>query len=270
MSVLNNKLTWLLAIVVLTLALVFYKSFQAMPTGYVPVAAASLNDDEKKINLTSASTSLVVEPKNEKINKNPTKESYVALTPAETGELKSWVAARGYFSKEDESVYETYSDQVLDELGKQGDMRALNVLSSRMVKMGNIPAAVHYANMNVVLGSTTALDKLTLFTFPSVYEKDEVRIRSAILETLAIAQVMSLRGDKTLANVSMHDTANSYKSSYKTDLNLTDSEQQFVEKRGQELYDTYQQIRRDKGLGDFDNEDPSPVKRFFENIFGAK
>jgi len=32
------------------------------------------------------------------------------------------------------------------------------------------------------------------------------------------------------------------------------TEQQFVEKRGQELCDAYQNVRRDNGLGDFDNK----------------
>jgi len=210
------------------------------------------------------------EPINEKINTDSAKENSIALTPAETGELKSWVTARGYFSWKDAEIYETYSNQVLDELGKQGDIKALNILTSRMVRSGDMSAAIRYANMNIVLGSTTALDTLTIFTLPPVLEKNATKIRSAILETLAVAQVMNLRGDRTLANVSMHDTVSTYKIRYEADLTLTDAEQQFVEKRGQELYDAYQQIRRDKGLGDFDNEDPSPVKRFFESIFGAK
>lgn len=266
MSILNNRLAWLIIFVGSILALALYK--MSAPAEFSPAIAEKLNSVAKGVvPVLPSSAPNSVTPK---VEKKPLRDSHVALSPAEAGELKNWVAARGYFSKEDEATYKAYSDQILEDLGKQGDIKALTVLTSRMVQSGNIEAAIRYANMNVVLGSTTALDTLTLFTVPSVWEENEAKIRSATLETLALAQVMNLRGDRTLANVSMRDTANSYKRSYKTDLQLTEAEQQFVEKRGQELYDAYQQIRREKGLGDFDNEDPSAIRNFFEGVFGAK
>lgn len=266
MSVLNNRLAWFIIVVASILALALYKI--STPADFSPVITENLNSGTKAVvpTFSSSAPSSVTA----KVEKKPLRDSYVALSPAEISELKNWVAARGYFSKEDETIYKAYSDQVLEDLGKHGDIKALTVLTSRMVQSGNIEAAVRYANMNVVLGSTTALDTLTLFTVPSVYEENEAKIRSATLETLALAQVMNLRGDRALADASIRDTTNSYKRSYKTDLLLTDAEQQLVEKRGQELYDAYQQIRREKGLGDFDNEDPSTIKKFFEGLFDSK
>ncbi|MFO1389000.1 hypothetical protein [Cellvibrio sp.] len=266
MSILSNRLALLIVVVASILALALYK--MSVPADFSPVITEKLNSNTKTV--APAFAPSVPNSVAAKVEKKPLRDSYVALSPAETSELKNWVAERGYFSKEDETTYKAYSDQILEDLGKQGDIKALTVLTSRMVQSGNIEAAIRYANMNVVLGSTTALDTLTLFTVPSVYEENEAKIRSATLETLALAQVMNLRGDRTLANVSMRDTASSYKRNYNTDLQLTDAEQQFVEKRGQDLYDAYQQIRREKGLGDFDNENPSTIKKFFEGVLGSK
>lgn len=189
-------------------------------------------------------------------------ERYQVLSQAELEELKDWSDARGHFDEWRKQDYEAYSDAILTELGKKGDLVALNLLTDRAVKRGDTAAATFLMNFAVIHGSTTELDNLTIYTRPNPPNDatEELR-RPAALETLAVTKVIALRGDKLLSGASERSFVDSYRRLYGIELTITPEEQEIVDQRAQEIYDGYQSLRHRKGLGDFDNSEPSSLKK---------
>ncbi len=191
-------------------------------------------------------------------------KSYMLMSPTEMLDLNNWMSNKGYFEKSDIDVYASYSEETLKELAKKGDLVALNVLTTKLVNSGNEKEATFYMNLAAIYGSTTALDNLTIYTSPRYTDNaTEEQRRPAVLETLAVTKLMALRGDRSLSNVSRNSFTKSYKQLYDVDIALSPEEQQFVDYRAQEIYDKFQEIRIAKGLGDFDNSEPSGMKKFF-------
>lgn len=192
------------------------------------------------------------------------RQSYIALTNNEVSTLKSWMDDRGYLRLSDLKIYEGYSEATLLELAKHGDLKALETLSSRAIDKGDKEKAILYINLGIVHGSTAALERLTLYTTPNIgNEATEEQRRPAVLETLAVIKVLSMRGDKYLSTSNYGIFIRNYKRQYNVDLVLEPTEEDFVANRAQEIYDKYQAIRTEMGLGDFDNSEPSGVKKFF-------
>jgi hypothetical protein len=191
-------------------------------------------------------------------------QSYVLLSPKEVTSLKNWLGDHGYIREQDQEVYNTYSDDILKDLGKNGDVMALQILTNRAVKNRDKESAVLYMELGVIFGSTTELNALTIYTRPQ-YPNDatEEQRRPSALETLALTQVIAKRGDKSLSAISKSEFIKSYKTLYGVDLVLTEEEDRQVANRAQAIYDQFQELRREKGLGDFDNDEPSGVKKFF-------
>ncbi|HWV15418.1 MAG TPA: hypothetical protein VN030_08285 [Cellvibrio sp.] len=191
-------------------------------------------------------------------------QSYAILSPSEISRLHGWLGERGYFDQQDTEVYNTYTDNVLQELGKKGDLVALHILTNRAVKAADEKSAKFYMHLAIINGSTVELDGLTIYTRPRIgNEATEAQRRPSALETLAVSEVIALRGDKSLSSVSRRSFVNSYKTLYGVDLVLAPEEQAYVAARAQEIYNHYQELRHTNGLGDFDNSEPSGVKKFF-------
>ncbi len=87
--------------------------------------------------------------------------------------------------------------------------------------------------------------------------------RPSVLETLAITEVIAMRGDSALSENSKSTFLKNYKRQYNTDVTLTDEEKKIVDERAQEIYDSFEEVRRSIGLGDFDNTTPGGVSKFF-------
>lgn len=191
-------------------------------------------------------------------------QSYIALTNEEVSTLRAWMDDRGYGAESDWQVYEGYSKETLLQLAKNGDLKALDILSSMATDKGDRKKAVFYINLGILHGSTAALERLTIYTAPnSTNDATEEQRRPSALETLAVTQVLAMRGDRHLARSDHENFIKSYKRLYNVDLILTPTEETFVSNRAQEIYDAYQSVRREMGLGDFDNSEPSGVKKFF-------
>lgn len=191
-------------------------------------------------------------------------EGYILISPSELAAVDTWLTNKGYFPKSDVDVYSGYSDDSLKEMAKSGDLIALNVLSTRLVALGNEKEATFYMNLSVIYGSTAALDNLTIYTSPRApYDTTEQERRPAAIETLAVIDVIAKRGDQALSKVSHDSFLRSYKRLYGVDLQLTAEEDQVVRDRSETIYDTFQQVRLKKGLGEFDNIEPGGVKKFF-------
>lgn len=191
-------------------------------------------------------------------------EGYILISPSELAAVDAWLTNKGYFPKSDVDAYSSYSDDSLKEMAKNGDLIALNVLSTRMVVLGNEKEATFYMNLSVIYGSTAALDNLTVYTSPRApYDTTEQERRPAAIETLAVIDVIAKRGDQALSKVSHDSFLRSYERVYGVALQLTAEESQVVRERSQVIYDMFQQIRLEKGLGEFDNIEPEGVKKFF-------
>ena len=191
-------------------------------------------------------------------------KKYFVLYPYERAEVRSWLHSRGYLNPNDLAVYESYSDQVLKELMKSGDVAALETLKNRAFKNGDQESATRYLNLLAAYGSTPALIQLTIYTSPR-YGRDitEEMRRPKALETLAVSKVIELRGDNHLAASARRSFLNGYRENFNIEFQITPEEQNVVNFRAQEILAKLQILRQSKGLGSFDNIEPSSVKKVF-------
>jgi hypothetical protein len=186
------------------------------------------------------------------------------ISEEEFKELSQWLNNRGYFSVTEKGEYEGYSDEALNGLAKQGDLKALNVATTRAISKGDHATAVRMMNTAIVYGSTAELDGLALLTAPNPYKSETpAQMRESALETLALTKVLEMRGDKSLAAVSKRGFEQSYKRQFGNDFQPTEDEVKLIDERSKEIYNSYQEIRRSIGLGDFDNSTPAAADRFF-------
>lgn len=205
--------------------------------------------------------SAVIEKENA-INKNQ-ENAGNGFTYREQKIIKDWMNLRGYVNKNDQDIYQNYDGKILKELAEKGDLIAIDVLADRHFKKNDIQNGKNYLKLAAIFGSTPALSKLTAFSAPAFSgDKTEELRRSAVIETLAIAKVIEMRGDPGLAINAVNDLNNSYERLYgeKQQLTLNNAD---VNARANELYGFLVDARRERGLGDFDNGYPKEVERFY-------
>lgn len=187
-----------------------------------------------------------------------------ALTIREHRELTEWLRDRGYNSYSDRGAYESYSEETLSKLAKNGDLKAIGILIPKALAREDKEGAIRLMNTAIVYGSTVHIEKLTLFTVPDfTNDKSEEARKPAVLETLAVTELIAMRGDKSLSENAKSNFIKSYKRLYNEDVTLTEDDRKFINDRAQEMYDSFQNVRRSIGLGDFDNNTPGGVDKFF-------
>nr|WP_324258029.1 hypothetical protein [Cellvibrio fontiphilus] len=219
---------------------------------------------DKSLIVSSESTAKTAIEAQAQLQPTMLKDGYVLISPSELAQLEDWLTSKGYFPETDVDIYDSYSEDSLKELAKNGDLIAMNVLSTRFVGLGNEKEATFYMGLSVIYGSTVALDNLTIYTAPRPpYDNTEQERRPAVIETLAVIDVIAKRGDIALSRVSHDSFLNSYKRLYGTELKLNEEEIQIIRKRSQAIYDMYNQVRIENGLGEFDNIEPEGAKKFF-------
>ncbi|RYE55574.1 MAG: hypothetical protein EOP48_09910 [Sphingobacteriales bacterium] len=177
---------------------------------------------------------------------------------------EDWMGQRGYISKKDAGVYQSYSDETLLQLAKQGDLIALDRLTKISFANRNVAAGIGYLNVAARFGSTAALDQLTAFSEPhfSPDESEKTR-RLATMETLAIAKVIELRGDAGLSAVSINSFKKSYERQLGQPLQLSADEDSLVQSRAMAIYSKLESERTKLGLPPFDNTRPSEVDKIY-------
>ena len=199
-----------------------------------------------------------------KASSSESKKSDSKFTPKEFQELNAWLIDRGYDSYTNRGDYESYSEETLSKLAKNGDLKAIGLLIPKFLERGDVGTAIRLMNTGVVYGSTAHLDNLTLFSGPNASnDATEESRRPAVLETLALTKVIALRGDTSLSENSKSTFLKNYKQKYNMDITLSDEEKRMIDERAQEMYDSYEDVRRSLGLGDYDNSAPEGVKKFF-------
>lgn len=114
-----------------------------------------------------------------------------------------WVEWRhniGSFNLDELEPYRNYDVKVLDELGKQCDLRALQVLGFRRSHYSE-EMGLQFDYNAAVCGSTQALSSLTPVSFlldkQVLKPKERARERAKFLDELAMFEVGAMRGAKS-------------------------------------------------------------------------
>lgn len=193
------------------------------------------------------------------------------VTPADARDNIQWHTDKGYFTEEDLSAYQSYSDDDLNSLIKNGDVRAMDLQARKLVEKKMLEAAKVLYWMAAVHGSSAGLRSLAFLSEPDyklgeTVEEHNVAYRQSVIESLALMQTASLRGDIRNAAQGVKSIKQLYESQAKAPLALSSEEQFYIENRGQEIYEQLQRQRRDLGLGDFDNS-TSKVERLLYDFF---
>lgn len=173
-------------------------------------------------------------------------------------ELEEWKAARGYVTNANE--YGGYSESILLDLAKNGDVQALITLGELRYRTQGFNGAAPFYLKAAVRGSTDALERIASIEEISHYSnaKSPEEKQRYMLKTLAWYKVASLRGDRLpelfMGNAFIANNA----------INLSAADNQRVAAIAEDLYKGMQDARNKLGLGDFDNSAPDSVKRYFE------
>lgn len=199
-------------------------------------------------------------------------------TKAQIDELNEWRFARGYLSpdaEKEQNVYNSYAEDALRVLAKDGDITALHVLADRYGDLDYIRShgidVLSVAKIRdgflteaAIRGSTRALMEISL-QYESEYasKAESLEEKKAVeIEKLAIRKVAYLRGDPEsyLSGLKIS------KSVYGVDIGGDEKER--IDIRAKEIYEQLQEKRKSLGLDSFDNSVPGVVKNFYESIYG--
>ena len=199
-------------------------------------------------------------------------------TKAQIDELNEWRFARGYLppdAEKEQNVYNSYAEDALRVLAKDGDITALHGLADRYGDLDYIRShGIDVLSVSkirdgfltdaAIRGSTRALMEISL-QYESEYASKAESLeekKAAEVEKLAIRKVAYLRGDPEsyLSGLKIS------KSVYGVDIG--DDEKERIDIRAKEIYGQLQERRKNLGLDGFDNSVPEVVKNFYESIYG--
>jgi len=168
------------------------------------------------------------------------------------------------------TVYESYSDSLLEDLAEAGDLRAMRTLSLRLRRRNLDASADDYSielsrkaeqldRRRLVFGSlsSTALptsEKNTKFFEARRASPDHVddKARDAILDLLARYQFLELRGAPISRDREMATFMKTHED-YLKNYQFTEEDKAEIRRRAQEFYDELEQERLALGLGPFEN-----------------
>jgi hypothetical protein len=171
--------------------------------------------------------------------------------------LKSWDATRGNFSNADLDEYGRLSQNTLEELAKQGDLKAIQTLATNEVILGNSERGKELWNLAAAYGSTKALMWLS-----SGYGSEYVTSKKDgdALEALAYLNASAKRGD-LFAKYRHIDAFYESKGFHPTDEQL-----KIIDSRSDEILNDLQKTRTELGLPEFDNTPAPELQRIFDAL----
>lgn len=181
---------------------------------------------------------------------------------AQKDEVLRWKAERGWFDilasdQNGAPDYRTYSKDVLEKLGEEGDLRALHTLARLPIspeERQNVltKAAVH--------GSTFALFQLSNNVSSELGREDnpsELRKRQVLVDALAYAEVARMRGEgKSTVDLQVQGIQ------YSLQQTPTEADVKLLEKRINDIYGDLESQRKQLGLSEFDNSTHPLVEAF--------
>jgi len=151
------------------------------------------------------------------------------------------------------SDYDSYDLETLKQLGKQGDMKALDMLGWRFKQEENYEAALLAYNDAAVLGSTAALEEIARLTGKDIFDRDRY------LHMLSYLQTSVLRGDQqalTAAGVQLKVLTDNFSS-------ITPLEIKNINQSGLARYSWLENKRKKMGLPKFNNSAPKYAVEFY-------
>lgn len=189
-----------------------------------------------------------------------------ALTLAEYQELDRWDKTHGYFTQQEDQVYESYSEQTLKDLSAEGDVQAMLVLASYYLTKDYQPQeARNQLYKAAVFGATAALpalaDRAQIEILRGESDKTPEGRQAGVTEIMAYYKVASMRGNPRASIPYINSFKKTYQRRYGEELVLTREQLNQIDQRAQEIYNELQENRRKLGLGDFDNSTPASVKK---------
>lgn len=195
-----------------------------------------------------------------------------SITSADARDNIQWHADKGYFTEEDLSAYQSYSDDELNSLIKNGDVRAMDLMARKMVEQNMPETATVLYWMAAVHGSSASLRNLAFLAEPDyklgeTTEEHKIVYRQSVIESLALMQTAALRGDIRNAAQGVKSVKQLYESQSKEQLVLSSAEQLRIETRSQEIYEQLQKQRRELGLGEFDNSISKVERLLYEFMY---
>lgn len=228
----------------------------------VSVKTAELMEAPKKDAGASIDTTIAVN-KIVATTSTPSSEKWNPMgDSASRKEILDWFASRGNFSFDDPSApsdYKQYDTAVLEQMGEQGDLRALNELVNRAETLEQRKPILVKAAM---FGSTAAITRLGT-AIESEFQIDNlpsVERKAYILEAMAFYEAAEIRGDWW---GKINDGASLLK---RYDIDLNGEEKKLIATRAKELVENFEKMRVEKGLQKFDNSVPDSVIKFYEEM----
>ncbi len=192
------------------------------------------------------------------------KEDYgvFGASPSDAVEVAQWKVSMGYTNADlPANEYTSYDEATLRKLADNGDVKAMLALGAHYTNSTNPNAspdvAAPFYHKAAVYGSTAALQRLgTIAEVEMAFSSLPAEQKHvAMLEVIALSKVAAIRGDKY--------PLTSILRKYEDEIQFTNHDFEFIDKRGQEIYNELQQQRNALGLGPFDNSVPDAVRRNF-------
>lgn len=212
------------------------------------------------------------EPERTVVEKSPSEvdSKRVKLDLPEYQKLLRWDSERGYMSREDSQVYQSYSEQTLNDLSNAGDIKAMMTLGLYYIEKDNRPdesnaqfykAAVYGATVALAyLASQAQIDMIA-----AEADKNPQGREQGVAEIMAYYKVAAMRGDQGQSVASINAYTAVYKARYGQELSLDKKQLDEIDRRAKVIYDDLQKQRHDLGLGDFDNSTPEVLNRRFSS-----
>lgn len=208
------------------------------------------------------------------INNDQTQEAITSVygTDKEAYEVKKWFTVRGSpwgGEIDNQNVYKNYDLNILESLSNNGDILAMHILADRHMERelqpgGNGEKGIELQRNTLLkaatYGSTWALFQLGLSLSSEAGLTSGQAGHKMMLDSFAYYDVAEMRGDK------MPNIHNRNATSESDKIQLNEEDQQYILKKSQEIYQGLVTNRRTLGLGDFDNNVPESVKRFYARM----
>jgi hypothetical protein len=184
------------------------------------------------------------------------------FSKADLESVKKWEESRGYFSATDYQIYESYGPETIRSLASNGDIKAIYALAKLQALDGAdknqiistyLEAATLGSTQALILASGIARTKRHFVQFDG--PDGDTLFKKEMLESLSLSHVALMRGDKAALG-KINET--------KVNLNLTQDDEIYIEKRSREIYNELEAKRLALGLGPFDNSIPEVVDAYLD------
>lgn len=267
MSTLLMKRAHIIWIALVAMVAVFYFVFANQLTVQNSVQETVVSDNAispTSIN-SAAQKSLQLQnnslPENIANNPNTHVEEWRPGDKAQLEQLFRWKAEHGWFDLLSEDFngapdYRNYSQDVLEKLAVEGDLRALHTLARKPMptveRKGILTKAATYGSTFALIQIANGITSQKDF-IPNPTEENK---RLAIVDALAYVEVVKMRGDTTEGKEKATIIQNVYH------FEPSESENRLIQEKAQSIYNDLNSKRRELGLDEFDNSVPPLIEAY--------